>query len=182
MKKIIVALLLFGITQGAHAILIDHDSYTTDTETRLDWLDLTITDGLPLLWAIALVDNMEQGWRMALPSEVETLAEVNMQNGELGHIVSLLGATHTTLEFSLAGGMVAQNNPDLINNVRVISLMEVFDMPDYVHNTWTPIAGTREFFGTYFVRPTEISVPEPASLSLLVLGLVSGFFLRRRGF
>ena len=51
------------------AALVDNGSYTTDTVSGLDWLDLTATENLSVSDALAA----NSGWRLATNSEVEDL-------------------------------------------------------------------------------------------------------------
>lgn len=65
-------LLLFialTIAVPVHAALVDKGSFTTDTGSGLDWLDLTETDNMSMLDAVAA----NSGWRLATESEVQGL-------------------------------------------------------------------------------------------------------------
>lgn len=61
--------LVFLLASPAHAALVDNESFTTDTVTGLDWLDLGYTVDMAIL--DAPVNN--PGWRLATNSEIETL-------------------------------------------------------------------------------------------------------------
>jgi hypothetical protein len=57
------------LSVGVNAALVDNGAYTTDTESGLDWLDLSATDGLS--YDSALANN--PGYRHAMNAEVENL-------------------------------------------------------------------------------------------------------------
>jgi hypothetical protein len=59
---LIIALLIEPL---AHAELVDHKHYTTDTETGLDWLDLIQTAGRSVDQVVTLGAGgfTEDGWR-----------------------------------------------------------------------------------------------------------------------
>ena len=66
LASVIVALVL---STNSNAALIDNGSYTTDTASRLDWLDLSITAGQTYNSA----EILNSGWRYATNDEVEDL-------------------------------------------------------------------------------------------------------------
>ena len=68
MQKILGVLLLF-VFASADAALINNGTYTTDTATGLDWLDLSSTTGLSM--EAALAANSQ--WRYGTNSEVENI-------------------------------------------------------------------------------------------------------------
>jgi hypothetical protein len=61
--------ILLLLSFAAHSSLVDNGSYTSDTVSGLDWLDLTATDNLTPTAALAA----NAGWRHASNSEVEDL-------------------------------------------------------------------------------------------------------------
>jgi hypothetical protein len=63
----VLPLLLSGLS--AQASLVDNGAYTTDTQTSLDWLDLTETVNMTMLDAL----EANSDWRFATNSEVEIL-------------------------------------------------------------------------------------------------------------
>lgn len=74
---IIAGLAVLGVLMPAQASLIDGGSYTTDTVTGFDWLDLTQTTGLAFDSVIEMMAPGESlaGWRYASRSEVATFWE-----------------------------------------------------------------------------------------------------------
>ena len=69
MKKTILLVMLLFPLQQSHAALVDNGWFTTDTLQELDWLDLSITGGMPVSDALAA----SPGWRLATNLEVESL-------------------------------------------------------------------------------------------------------------
>jgi len=45
MKKLFAVALFLGMTQNANATIVDYGAYLTDTDTGLDWLDVTASQG-----------------------------------------------------------------------------------------------------------------------------------------
>jgi hypothetical protein len=71
MRSILLAVLLvLGVP--AHAALVDNGSFTTDTASSLDWLDLSVTDSLGVNAAL----TANSGWRLASNTEIEDLFAV----------------------------------------------------------------------------------------------------------
>jgi len=68
MRKLAVLATVAVSMAPTHAALIDNDTFTTDTETGPDWLDLSVTDGVSVFAAEEI-----EGWRVASNSEVEAL-------------------------------------------------------------------------------------------------------------
>jgi len=88
MKKIILTLLLMAtscfISIKVHAELVDNGSYTSDTASGLDWLDLTETRGLSYNTVLAQMNSGGRfdGWTYATREQV---------NGLLSHAVFVKG-------------------------------------------------------------------------------------------
>jgi hypothetical protein len=68
MRLLSATILLFAAGL-AKAALVDNGTYTTDTGSGLDWLDLDQTDGLSPIDALAA----NSGWRYATFTEIDTL-------------------------------------------------------------------------------------------------------------
>jgi len=77
MKKLLLALFfVVGITCHAGASIIDAGAYTRDTDTMVDWYDLTASVGISYNdMVVNLSDTNSQfyGWRHATISEITTL-------------------------------------------------------------------------------------------------------------
>jgi hypothetical protein len=67
-RSITLALLTL-LVMPAQAALVDNNSYTTDTATGLDWLDIDLTSGMTL----AEAEAANSGWQLASNSEVDDL-------------------------------------------------------------------------------------------------------------
>lgn len=59
----------------SHASLVDHDQYFTDSQSGLDWLDLTETQGMSFNYVSSQlgVGGEFEGWRYATSQDVEIL-------------------------------------------------------------------------------------------------------------
>ncbi len=71
-RKFLIAALFFACSNTSQAALLDFGSYTTDTSTGLDWLDVTSTGNLPFDEVSAQFGPGElfEGWRYATLSEL----------------------------------------------------------------------------------------------------------------
>lgn len=60
---------------SAHAALDNHSSFITDTDTNLDWLKLTETDGLSFNYVASRLGAGQEfeGWQYATSADFETL-------------------------------------------------------------------------------------------------------------
>ncbi|ARN74380.1 hypothetical protein [Oceanicoccus sagamiensis] len=64
-----LTLVLLTLPLSVNAALIDHGSFTTDSSTHMDWLDLDVVAGLS--FTEALLQN--PGWRLPSHTEIEGL-------------------------------------------------------------------------------------------------------------
>lgn len=79
MKNLLPALLLL-LTPFASAAFIDNDTYSTDTATHLDWLDISATAGLTYQQVQAGAGGwLSSDWRVATGAEVADLFTRYMQ-------------------------------------------------------------------------------------------------------
>jgi len=195
MKKIL-GILLFFVFVSADAALIDNGTYTTDTASGLDWLDLSLTTGISMEDALAA--NSE--WRYATNTEVENIfgqlfdgyfnTEVggwsNSTNGayadqftDVINFQNLFGATQTGVGFKFTFGLYE----DEASIIRVMgtqfytpSNQTVVEGMDFtqVLDTTTAVTGR----GTFLVRSSVVPVPAAVWLFGSALGLLS--WMRRK--
>lgn len=110
-KPYAICLSLLLPFSAANAAIIDNDWYTTDTESGLDWLDVTITDGLTYEYVSTQFGSggEYEGWRYATAEEFNTLTShytgvsyetlslrnrfVRIDGDKIDGLVELLGST-----------------------------------------------------------------------------------------
>ena len=75
MRRFLAALVLCSIVPASHAALVDNGTYTTDTVTNLDWLDLTETNYFPYGVVSSQLGSggLWDGWRYATNAEATNL-------------------------------------------------------------------------------------------------------------
>src|SRR5215470_4861134 len=74
MAALIAALAIFwAATDAAAATLVDNGTFTTDTATGLDWLDVTQTQGLSYNAVTSLFGSTLAGWQFATLAQVSKL-------------------------------------------------------------------------------------------------------------
>ena len=75
MKKLLMILLMLSFIQSAQAVIIDNGTYTTDTDSGLDWLDVTASVNQSYNYVSSQfgVGNEYEGWRYASGDEFDQL-------------------------------------------------------------------------------------------------------------
>ena len=145
--KIIVLLILITLSNTTYAALIDNGTFTTDTVTNIDWLDLTNTAGmkpsdvnfeLRVKWDEAThsfvpSDYMGGRWRIANESETIDFISRNIGSGfgyyyssgtpaalNADKLIQLLGITHqrSLLTSYLTSGMFI-NSENLFDRITI---------------------------------------------------------------
>ena len=90
MKRILTAAALVALSFASHAELVSTDWKTAgdelatlDTETGIEWMDLSETDGLSINTVLSMTSagGKFEGWRLPTEDEVLTLFESNPQIG-----------------------------------------------------------------------------------------------------
>ena len=202
MKKIVCTAFLLTVGYGAQAALVDNGGFTSDTDTGLDWADLSATAGLSYNDAGTVFDTYEGGgWRYATDAEVETIFDVlfdgyysNSQGtagysfeGNIDHyadqaedvanFVSLFGISDTHQYGTYSYGLYADENGD----IRMMGAAVGHSTGNYstVYGTDFDYAysqtDAQDYQGAYLVRSTGAEVPVPAAVWLFgsaLFGLV----------
>lgn len=201
--KLVIIATVVMISISANAALIENGSYTTDTETRLDWLDLSITDNQSYVVAATL--NPE--WRYATNSEVENLfgqlfdgyydthqfnysssndgAVYSDQESDVNNFISLFGETKAN-DFNIISLGFYEDEDDVLRWIGVTK--DIGDTPS------TLVYGLESSFGAEVYREDFNNnsagvlmvrasiVPVPAAFWLFTSGLVGlvGFIRRKK--
>lgn len=187
-----IAVVILGISSG-HAAIIDNGTYTTDTNSALDWLDLTETNGMSYNQVMADVEL--SGWRYATIAEVSIFFDtfggdnsfyyggLNTQNnGLFGAIAPLWGDIgHTVFperieEVGDGNSVFMTQGPIFIDGAPYINLGFFGtgdDTQDYVDISASliPPDYPASQIGSALVRDA-ISVPEPTTFALISIGLL----------
>jgi len=117
MKSLAYAILALGISTNVHAAFIDSSTFLTDTDSSLDWLDVTATYGRSYTDVFADINDsatqttdafsLSDGWRYATGDEfnalvsnwigtttpITTYSTVTYFNNEIDGLVTALGST-----------------------------------------------------------------------------------------
>ena len=197
MKKLIATILLLLTTNFSHAGLIDLGSTTLDDSTGLEWLDMTLTAGQSYNSVIGgfggYVTSM--GYRYATGAEVFAL----FTNAGIPDIETTVVGNYTAANVAPAQALIALiGTADLnfmdaivadtvIPGVRAVAILQ--GDPNIASATmmyactmcgsWNENA-TFPGIGSFLVRSSNTSVPEPGVLGLLSLGLLGLGLSRRR--
>jgi hypothetical protein len=201
----IAALMGTVFVNNAQAIIIDHGGYLSDTESGLDWLDVTSSTNLSYNYVSSQfgVGGQFEGWRYASRNELNELVYqatgwqacagtdcgYNKTPNDLHNLMLMLGITST-----YTSGVVdsVENTYGILNDLNVSSgthyvgrLVYYSDLDvspsQYAgvstwQNTISP-NGAAAVYGSFLVSN---SVPEPASLALFGLGFAGLAAVRRR--
>lgn len=128
MKKYLLTFFLLCGFQSAHAEIIDNDSFTTDTTSGLDWLDVTASQGLSYNEVVSQMGSggLFEGWRYASTNELYglflntgatltyTLTNTYVpENENFDLLIQMLGPTDSAnLTFDADGLLVGQSCTD----------------------------------------------------------------------
>lgn len=200
MIKKLVGLALLICSIGANAALVDHGTYTTDTQTGLDWLDVSLTTN-QTFDQVRTGAWYQAGYRYATRAEVELLFmhagtpddnfDISVTHpAETLALINLLGETLPSRTLGFVGTdywgatVTLQNHP--IGSVFSALLAKV----DYMDFGKGPIgeahfSGGQPFsnesdpaWGSFLVRPSV--VPIPATGYLFLSGIAGLYGVKRR--
>lgn len=194
--KIFLASLVLALSLGAQtavaATLIDNGIETIDSGTNLAWLDLTETNGLSVDQSLSTFSS----YRVATQAEVlglfataglptsTTIGNTSL-NSAASLLISLLGATvdnGSTLGFqgfSLGTGGLQYNDPYVALRDVGTAFESTTVYAGFFPEGWLGSGSIYAGVGTYLVREVP-PIPLPGAVGLLMLGLGSFAFVRRR--
>jgi len=199
-KGVFFAVLIsISLSHSAGAALIDNGSFTTDTSSGLDWLDLSVTNAQ----SYASAQNLNAGWRYATNQEVvglfgvaftgytntntvQNYSDSNVsgsyagQDNDVQNFISLFGLTANGSSVSSSLGFYMDEN----NRLRQLGVS--------LYSTYTRVYGdeyTADWTdytnfgvngnGVFMVRTSVVPLPAAAWLFFSgIIGLV-GVALRR---
>ena len=185
------------LSTSVNAALIDNGSYTTDTVSSLDWIDLSITDTNPY----NLAPSLNSGWRHATNNEVANLFGILFdgyydtegngssyiangayadQTTDVSNFISLFGSTYEATDQSLIlsiGMYLDENNVLRAMGVNTSSYVFGIDL----NSDMSPYLDTsHQNVGVFMVRTSV--VPVPSAVWLFGSGLIglAGFGRRKK--
>jgi len=182
------------------AAFIDNDSYTTDTESSLDWLDVTQSLGMSFNTVNSQFGTGDQfeGWRYATAADFTGLishyTDTPLSNGNntfdlfsLAELVSWLGATYLNSEGAYVYGILSTVSP--IPWKRSVAMVYTSESGNGITDQTDTLAtsigagSANNGIGSFLVKDTSIpNVSEPPVFFLVGSGLLVliGFYHKRK--
>jgi len=203
-RSLISGILLLAFVSSANASIVDNGIHTTDTNTGLDWLDLTETIGMSYNQVTNQFDvgGRFEGYQYATGAQVNTLISNYTGIATFGTglnyffetpigidgLVQLLGNTYITnttndpdlinFSFGITGDTQATGNyfaAIILDRVEAgVGFNDFSRTQDSVFQS----DAQRSTLGSFLVRTA--SVPESSSLMFLIFGLLGLFGVARR--
>lgn len=177
------------IGPSAHAILIDNDSYTSDTVTGLDWLDIDETFNYSYQDVSTSFGTGQafEGWRYATANETRALLDSFNLNIEFGVFVDptiYAGWQEFNGLFSADLGM---NVPtwamvkvdDNSNSARVAEWISNAYFSGVDSGVYYPINARESALGSFLVRTSEVTAPATTWLLGSAMLCLIGIRLRK---
>lgn len=194
LKALAVCAVVALSAHAAQAALVDEGQYTLDTDTNIEWLNLTLTQGVSYDSILAGQGGWTAaGWQFATLTQFEQLATayigppINCGNFPCpgggfseayylaaASVVSALGATYTSdgedAQGFLTGGLLEG---------RVGAGTQNAYIPD---GEWLTVSsGDAAQTGDFLVRSGDyVATPEPQTLVMMLMGVAGLWFAGRR--
>lgn len=203
LKFVGIGLLAFQLVshQTASAAIVDNGTYTTDTTSGLDWLDLTPTLGKSYFQVEALLGSgqLYAGWSFATHDQLDMLAfnytglsTASAINSSLNPnlfdgLIGMLGQTFTGNSSTVYGSMgllsdIAFSSTHEVGSFERFNLSPIYGTSLQVANTGKSTIGSFLVRATTFSLPTEVTaVPEPQTYAMFLAGvMLLGFSVSRK--
>ncbi|NOX09698.1 MAG: VPLPA-CTERM sorting domain-containing protein [Gammaproteobacteria bacterium] len=193
--KIMMMMITLALSINVSASLIDKGTYTSDTVSGLDWLDLTATTGLSYNYVSSQLGSggLFDGWSYAGVMRIETLIQhaggtspftgwTTINNGVVSSLLNTWGQTQTFLESRIiTGGVYTVNGNIFVSILSDDPNQSISTTSDFISLTETTIApgGSNSVYGSALYRATSI-VPIPAAVWLFGSGLIGLMGVARR--
>jgi len=184
MKRILPFVLIFIFAQNASATFMDNGSYTTDSITGLDWLDLTATLNQSYLDVSAMLGTggALEGWRYANESDLLQLMSDYCDTPPTLYATDQYVCSYSSSVDLLNLLGVPNPNGNYLTGIIEhpdwgVSLSAIF--PNFVDQTLAIVTNLGQWYyidtdyntGSYLIRET-MPVPETATVLLLFIGLI----------
>jgi len=194
-KRFVYFAAAFTVAQASYASIIDFGGFTRDTQTNMDWLDLTATRGFTSSQVGTLIS---QGWSIASNADVVQLANNYaglslpvyigggaylslLPYGTVSGLADLLGISFVQSSGGVtyhATGYVAENWTSGYSHYRYADSIGYTVMPsgyrfDQVGQQWYAYADRYSdgFTGWYLTRDVPYTVPLPPTVLLVLTSL-----------